>query len=145
MDRRTFVVAAVSSLTAGQSTARRPRLITPRTAYEAALSGRMLLIDIRTPREWCETGIATLAHPLDMHGRHFRRKLLQLAGGQRDRFIGLICASGGRSDALAEALFRTGWQNVADVQGGMSGSWLHDGWNDLGLPVRKFCPLADKV
>lgn len=145
MDRRTFVATAVSSLTASQSTARRPRLIAPRAAYEAARSGRMLLIDIRTPREWCETGITKVAHPLDMHGRHFRSKLLRLAGGHQERSIGLICTSGARSDALAEALFRTGWQNVGDVQGGMSGSWLHNGWIDLGLPVRKFCPLADKV
>lgn len=122
-----------------------PRLITPRYANTAARSGSMLLIDIRTPGEWCETGIATVAHPLDMRARHFRRKLLALADGQHNRFVGLICATGGRSGALAEALRKTGWPNVADVQGGMSGSWWHDGWIDLGLPIRKFCLTADKV
>lgn len=129
----------------GQGAAIQPRLITPRYAYAAARSGRLLLIDIRTPREWCETGIATVAHPLDMHARHFRRKLLALADGQHNRSVGLICASGVRSGVLAEALRKTGWPNVADVQGGMSGSWWYDGWLDQGLPVRKFCHLADKV
>lgn len=129
----------------GQGAANQPRQITPRYAYAAARSGRLLLIDIRTPREWCETGIATVAHPLDMRVRHFRRKLLKLADGQQSRFVGLTCANGVRSGALAEALRKTGWPIVADVQGGMSGSWWYDGWLDQGLPLRKFCYLADKV
>ena len=145
MDRRSFVITVMSSLTVGRATAKQPRLITPRYAYAAARSGSMLLIDIRTPREWCETDIATVAHPLDMRARHFRRKLLALADGQHNRSVGLICASGVRSGALADTLRKTGWPNVADVQGGMSGSWWYDGWLDQGLPVQKFCYLADKV
>ena len=49
----------------------------------------------------------------------------------RDRPILVICASGSRSTGATSFLLRSGWPDVGSVAGGI------DGWERLGLPVRR--------
>ena len=109
-----------------------------REAHERAVAGELLLIDIRTPREWQATGIGEGAHPIDMRRSDFIQALTALAGPDRNRKIGVICARGVRSARMSIELARAGFTNIVDVPEGMLGSRAGPGWLKTGLPVRAY-------
>ncbi|MBK0326551.1 rhodanese-like domain-containing protein [Rhodobacteraceae bacterium F11138] len=106
-------------------------------AHEMAQEGHLLLIDIRRPEEWRDTGVPEGAHPIDMRRDDFVPALLRLAGADPTRPIGLICARGVRSARLASELTQAGFTNVIDVPAGLLGSSAGAGWLAAGLPVRR--------
>ena len=108
------------------------------TAQQLAENGEVLLLDIRTPREWKQTGVSPLATPLNMRERSFGADLMALIDSNRDQPIALICASGGRSGYLAQVLSEAGFSEVYDVTEGMMGSGAGPGWIGAGLPVVGF-------
>ncbi|WP_037311907.1 rhodanese-like domain-containing protein [Ruegeria halocynthiae] len=105
-------------------------------AHQQAQAGDILLVDIRTPREWQATGVAQGAHPLDMRRDDFEQALTTLTGGRRDAPVALICARGVRSARLSNRLTEAGFTNVIDVPEGMLGSAAGPGWVRAGLPVQ---------
>lgn len=104
-------------------------------AHAAAQQGDILLIDIRTPEEWANTGIGEGARPLDMRRPDFVAALDALAAGDRARPIALICARGVRSARVSKALTESGFSHIIDVPEGMLGSFAGPGWLKRGLPV----------
>jgi rhodanese-related sulfurtransferase len=106
-------------------------------AHKRALSGDVLLVDIRTPREWTATGIGQGAYPLDMRRDDFEQVLTQLTGGDRTAPVALICARGVRSARLSNRLSDAGFTNIIDVPEGMLGSAAGPGWVRAGLPVQR--------
>ncbi len=104
-------------------------------AHQQAVSGEILLLDIRTPREWKATGVAEGAAPLDMRREDFVDVLDELADGDRTAAIALICARGVRSARLSNRLSAAGFSNIIDVPEGMLGSAAGPGWLRAGLPV----------
>jgi rhodanese-related sulfurtransferase len=104
-------------------------------AVVAVNSGEMILIDIRSPREWNETGVASGAIALTMHSPEFGRKITELLVAQQDKSIGLICATGGRTEYVVSILAENGFENVIDVSEGMMGNARGPGWIAHGLPV----------
>ena len=107
-------------------------------AHAKALAGEVVLVDIRTPDEWRETGVAASAHAINMYEdpKVFAERLLAAVGGDRSRRIALICRTGNRSSHLQAQLVRAGFNNVADVSEGMAGSRAGKGWLKAGLPTR---------
>lgn len=112
-----------------------PGALTPVEAHQAAISGALLLVDIRRPDEWAHTGLGEGAVPLDMRRQDFETALLQAAGGNRSRRVALICARGVRSRHMTERLDAAGFTNIIDVPEGMVGSGAGPGWLRRGLPV----------
>ena len=108
------------------------------TAQQLAEKGEVLLLDIRTPREWKQTGVSPLATPMNMRERSFGADLMALIDSNRDQPIALICASGGRSAYLAQVLSKAGFSSIYDVTEGMVGSGAGPGWIGAGLPVVGF-------
>ncbi len=106
-------------------------------AHAQALSGDILLVDIRTPREWRATGVGEGAYPLDMRRDDFEQALAHLTGGDRSAPVALICARGVRSARLSNRLTEAGFTNVLDVPEGMLGSAAGPGWVRAGLPVQR--------
>lgn len=106
-------------------------------AQKAAQAKEIVLLDIRTPQEWQETGIATTAHPVSMHQRGFLEKLDKLIGGDKSKNIALICATGARSAYIQKELQKRGYSNVISVAEGMLGGPNGKGWIPRGLPVKK--------
>ena len=106
-------------------------------AHRLALSGEILLVDIRRPDEWSLTGIGEGAQPLDMRARDFEARLLALAEGDKARPIALICARGVRSRGMARRLASAGFTRVLDVPEGMLGSGAGPGWIKAGLPLAR--------
>jgi rhodanese-related sulfurtransferase len=105
------------------------------TAFQRSNAGEIVLIDIRQPEEWEQTGSPQGAHRLDMRRPDFLDALSALVDGDRNRHIALICASGGRSARMASALTDSGFSQVVDVSEGMLGSFAGPGWIARGLPV----------
>ncbi|MGL4495057.1 MAG: rhodanese-like domain-containing protein [Beijerinckiaceae bacterium] len=115
--------------------------ITPREAHERAARGELVLVDIRTPEEWRETGLAEHALPIDMNDRAFIDKLKAAraakGGAGQDRPVALICRTANRSRAVQDALLKAGYTAIIDVKGGMAGNLTTKGWIAEGLPVKR--------
>lgn len=54
------------------------------TAHELALSGEIILVDIRRPDEWEATGSPASGYRLDLRRDDFVQALLELTDGARD-------------------------------------------------------------
>lgn len=109
-------------------------------AHTAALTGTVLLIDIRRPDEWERTGVGEAAVPLDMRRSDFIDALLARTKGRRDVPVALICARGVRSRRMTERLTEAGFSTIIDVPEGMLGSGAGPGWLKRGLPTVNWVP-----
>lgn len=139
-----FVLTALFSLIFGASAAAEE--IDVVTAHHRAQSGEAVLVDIRTPPEWAETGTPAGAERITIHNAQgsggFVEKTLAALGGDRRRPVALICRTGNRSRVAARLLRQNGFTNVADVRGGMAGAPVEPaiGWAEAGLPVERDDP-----
>ena len=111
--------------------------MTAEAAHRAALAGEVILIDIRAPEEWQETGVPSSGHPISIHVPGFLDRLGRLNDGDRGRPVALICARGNRSAFLKKELEKRGFRHVIDVSEGMVGGASGRGWIANGLPTRR--------
>ena len=134
--RRHFLaVTAAFALTASVLPAQAARVLTATEAFAQTASGKVILIDIRTPEEWAETGSGVGAKRLYMRRDDFVSALDKILGGDKSKPVALICARGVRSSRLSRALRESGYANIIDVPEGMLGSYAGPGWLERGLPV----------
>lgn len=110
--------------------------MTPDVAREMALAGEIVLIDIRRPEEWAETGVPDVALLADMTSRDFLAKLTAIRLQSPDIPLAFTCRTGNRSNYLTGELEKLGYSSIIDVVGGMSGSRADKGWSKRGLPIR---------
>jgi rhodanese-related sulfurtransferase len=117
-----------------------PDLAAP-DAAAAVAAGKVTLIDIRTPPEWKETGVAkgaqliNMLHPQGAPG--FTNALLEKVNGNKNAPIALICRTGNRTTQVQRYLQSQGFTQVYNVKEGMAGSGAGPGWLKRGLPVDK--------
>lgn len=115
-----------------------PSLSAPE-AYEQARNGSITLIDIRTPSEWRQTGVAEGARRIDMRDPRnpddFADRVLAAVNGDKNAPIALICRTGNRTTYMQNALIDRGFTRVFNVKEGMAGSGAGPGWVKRGLPV----------
>lgn len=115
-----------------------PTLSAPE-AYEQSRAGRVTLIDIRTPSEWRQTGVAEGAHRVNLHNPRgiegFVARILADVDGNKDAPIALICRTGSRTTQAQKVLMDQGFTKVYNVNEGMAGSGAGPGWLKRGLPV----------
>ena len=108
-------------------------------AAAAVAAGKITLIDIRTPPEWKETGVAkgasliNMLHPQGAPG--FTNALLDKVKGDKNAPIALICRTGNRTTQVQRYLQSQGFTQVYNVKEGMAGSAAGPGWLKRGLPV----------
>jgi rhodanese-related sulfurtransferase len=104
--------------------------IKPVDAAARVKAGDAVLIDVREPDEWAETGVAGPAVLLSLSDLRGERKAWKpFLENNRDKTLLLYCRSGNRSEKAAAILVKEGFK-TANV-GGFSG------WEAAGLPVRK--------
>jgi rhodanese-related sulfurtransferase len=106
-------------------------------AFERSQAGEITLVDIRTPREWRQTGLAEGALPIDMTRKTFAEELLAAVDGNKDAPVGIICRTGNRTTYTQKALQGLGFTNVYNVKEGMIGSSAGPGWVRRGLPIEE--------
>ena len=109
-------------------------------ARAAAVSGRITLVDVRSPREWRRTGVPSGARAVTIHNRNgieaFVAEVEKAVGGDKSKPIALICAGGVRSARALEILAAAGFSRIHDVSEGMLGRPdAGPGWLKRGLPV----------
>ena len=116
-------------------------LIDPSAAHKAVGQGKLTLIDVRTLAEWKKTGLPVGAHRATIRGRGDNRaffdKIAEVTGGDKDKPIALICATGSRTAYSRKLLIRHGYKNVYDVAGGLFGSIRGPGWLKQSLPMQR--------
>lgn len=106
-------------------------------AHELAIRGEVALIDVRTPKEWQQTGIGETAQAVSMHLPGFLKKIRKIVKGNKAHPIALMCATGMRSARMQRELIKLGYTNVIDVRGGMMGNNTSRGWLETGLPTKQ--------
>lgn len=106
-------------------------------AHQAAISGEILLVDIRRPDEWARTGVGEGAVMIDMRRQDFVEVLLVEVQSDTSKPVALICARGVRSRRQSAKLMKAGFTRIIDVPEGMLGSGAGPGWIKRGLPLRK--------
>ena len=85
-------------------------------------AGKLTVIDVRTEKEWNSGHIDGAIH---IHGGKLQERFADVP---RDKPVAVICGSGYRGSIAASFLKREGYEDVANVVGGMSA------WKASGLP-----------
>ncbi len=133
------LAAALSWLAAAAPASAGGRVPAPE-AHTQATAGELLIVDVRSPREWRDTGVARGARQVTIHNPNgaegFLAAMLAAVDGDKSRPIGLICASGVRSNRAHRFLHAKGFTEVVDISEGMLGRGKEaPGWIKRGLPV----------
>lgn len=108
-------------------------------AYAELEAGNIVLVDIRRPEEWRQTGVAqgakriNMLHPKGLQG--FAQELYASVGQDLNAPIVLICRTGNRTSRLQPILKQAGFTNIRHVPEGMVGSRAGPGWIKRGLPI----------
>ncbi|MDT8425071.1 MAG: rhodanese-like domain-containing protein [Methyloprofundus sp.] len=104
------------------------------------LHSNALVIDIRTPEEWQQTGVILGSHPImffDKEGKSDAEQWLAAVKQLQtspDQEIILVCRSGGRSDKVGHYLTdQLNMPHVSHLASGIS-SWLKE-----KRPTQKMC------
>lgn len=103
--------------------------VTPEEAARLVSEGKALLVDVREPSEWAETGVAAPAALLsksDFEGA--KKEWAPFLEGVGNRQVIVYCRSGRRSESVAAALAKEGF-DVTNAGGFRA-------WKDAGLPTR---------
>ncbi len=93
--------------------------------HELLKSGKAVLIDVREPDEWIKEHVPE-AHLIPLSGFNpddFPR--------DHDKIAVFHCRSGGRTEAAAPQILRTGFREVYQLEGGIQG------WREAGYKVNE--------
>ena len=135
IDRRTLIAATGVALALPAAALASAGTISAQEANTRMQAGELILIDVRTPPEWQQTGVAQGAWMLDMTHRNFGGWLMAALERNPNRQIAIICRTGNRTGRLIEVLKENGIEGVLDVTEGMVGGPRGTGWIPAGLPV----------
>ena len=115
-------------------------MISADAAHRQSQAGELLIVDVRSPREWRQTGLPKGAAAVTIHDPNgpegFLAAMLAATGGDKAKPIAPICASGVRSNRAHRFLEAKGFSAVLDVSEGMLGRREAPGWLKRGLPTK---------
>ena len=127
--------------TAAQEAAQDPagEVIAADQAMQLAAAGEIVVVDVRSPQEWRQTGVPAGARLVTIHQPDgligFIVAMGDALGEDRSRPVALICARGNRSSVASSALAQAGYTQVYNIREGMLGSPDGPGWLARGLPT----------
>lgn len=97
-----------------------------------------VLIDVREPAEWAQTGAPAGAKLISGSRSDFVDAVLQAVGGDKTKPVAVICRSGSRSVRAAEKLAAAGFGRVTNLGDGMIGrEGVGPGWLAASLPITR--------
>lgn len=115
------------------------QLIAADRAMRLAAADELVLVDVRSPEEWRQTGVPAGARLVTIHQPDgligFIDEVNETLGADHSRPIALICARGNRSTLATSALAEAGYTQVYNIREGMLGSPDGPGWLARGLPT----------
>ncbi len=136
--RRLFLCAAALSFVCVTAQAEVTNL-KPHQAWSKVERGEAVLVDVRTPAEWQQTGVpreakrVTLNDPRGAAG--FVAGVMKAVRGDNRVPVAVICRSGNRSARAAAILDKAGFKTVYNVTEGVVGKSAESGWAARGLPM----------
>jgi rhodanese-related sulfurtransferase len=135
-----ILLLLVTLLTAPGTQAGEP-IISAQEALRQSNSGALLVIDVRSPGEWRQTGVPAGAKAISIHDPAgmgaFLDNVMNAVDGNKNARVALICAHGNRSHWTQQFLSQHGFTRVLDVSEGMLGRDAAPGWLARNLPVEK--------
>ena len=105
--------------------------ISPSEAHEGRKAGDVVIVDIRDPHEWAQTGLPQGSHPISMNDSSFTERVRNLASEHPTAKIAISCYSGTRAVSAAKALSKCSVKDLVVLKGGIIQ------WNTEGLPIDK--------
>lgn len=130
-------VGMIATPAAAQDTA--GEVIAADQAMQLAAAGEIVVVDVRSPQEWQQTGVPAGARLVTIHQPDgligFIAAMGDALGEDRSRPVALICARGNRSSVASSALAQAGYTQVYNIREGMLGSPDGPGWLARGLPT----------
>ncbi len=112
-----------------------PAFTTVSSKSFAANPGGAVLIDVREPSEWAQTGVPKDSVGISVSRPDFVAEVLKAAGGDKSKPVAVFCRSGNRSVKAANTLLEAGFTNVTNIGDGWIGrEGVGAGWGPLNLP-----------
>lgn len=96
--------------------------ISAEEAHSQQVAGELVIVDIRQPNEWAQTGIPAGSYRITLGTQNFAPQIKGLAEENPDSKIALFCASGMRSGSAIGQLKAAGIENLYNIKGGF-GAW----------------------
>lgn len=124
--------------TAGSDGAAAADLLDALKATSLVDSGKLMLIDLRTPAERAAHGVPKGSIWIEWRGLEQAAAFIQsVKTAQPDTSLSLafICSVGHRSGQAARLAEREGYRQVFDVAEGVNGGTAGPGWRAWGLPM----------
>ena len=103
----------------------------------------LLIIDVRTEKEWKMTGIIPNSYLINMHEEDFSENINfiketeKVLDENKGLDIAFICASGARSEIAANYFIEKKYKNIFHIPEGILGK-NKDGWLFLGYPIESY-------
>jgi len=110
-------------------------------AARRAAAGELVIVDVRRPEEWRETGLPAPAEGISLHtalglqNPDFEDEVRKLLDGDLDKPVAFICAAGVRSAVARELAAEGGLSNAVHIVEGMFGNRHGPGWLARDLPL----------
>ncbi len=117
--------------------------ITLEKAHELYEKNNLLIIDIRTEKEWEMTGVIPNSILISMHDNNnlerksFLKEMNLEISNNKNKNIAFICASGSRSKVLMDFFLQKGLKNIHHIPDGIIGKHS-DGWLFQGYPITNY-------
>lgn len=127
------ILASMFSLKGEDRAAPPVQRLSAREAHDRQRAGEIILIDVRTPEEWRQTGVPQGAQRATLQDADFLKQVMGHAGGF-EAPVAFICRSGQRSGQAAAQARSVGFMQIYNVVGGVEGP---DGWLAERLPVTR--------
>ena len=114
-----------------------------KTAVKSYTANELKIIDIRTLKEWKMTGIIPNSYLVNMHNEdfseniNFLEKVEKIINQNKKYDIAFICASGARSEIVANYFKEKNYDNIFHIPQGILGK-DKDGWLFLGYPIQSY-------
>ncbi len=136
LSRRLFLSVATFATLLPSGVFADDHVLTASDANTGMLDGSLILIDVRRPEEWVETGVAEGAWLLDMTDENFGAYVAAILDRNPNHDVAVICRTGNRTGRLMSAFAKAGMTGIKDVSEGMVGGPRGTGWIKTGLPLQ---------
>ncbi len=136
----TTIIGIAFHHSAESSDTKRSDTHTAQEAWNRLQNGEIMVVDIRRPEEWLQTGsprnslrLSFEQHPEGADG--FLRDLNLALDGDKTKPLAIICRTGNRTKFLLPFLHANGFSGAMAIPEGMAGSSHGKGWLRNDLPV----------
>lgn len=99
------------------------QILSAENTYALMQKNSLILVDVRKPDEWHETGIPKNSKGVTLSDDGFADTILELTNNNKTKCIALTCHAGNRSKEAAFKLHNAGFNDLISVDGGIV-SWI---------------------